>query len=151
MSYFGNFQDFVMSFTNYLSIQCLVQGNITKDHTINVIQSFITQIICRPLSNTKQFIRVASVVTNYYQVGVATIELSVLIELILIFKNEVNRNWSKIKAAMYIIYKCNFKKLIVHVEGIPKEIAINAEFRKKNMCSFSEYVIDRFPTQMDIL
>ncbi|KYN11753.1 hypothetical protein ALC57_16087 [Trachymyrmex cornetzi] len=90
MSYFGNFQDFVMSFTNYLSIQCLVQGNITKDHTINVIQSFITQIICRPLSNTKQFIRVAvrthinSVVTNYYQVGVATIELSVLIELILV-------------------------------------------------------------------
>ncbi|KYN45436.1 Nardilysin [Trachymyrmex septentrionalis] len=111
-----DFQDFVTSFTNYLSIQCLVQGNITKDRTIdtvNIIQSFITQIHCPFSTNTKS-IKVAilpqcihyklkninhkyvnSVVTNYYQIGVATTESSVLIELILMMMKESLRNYPR--------------------------------------------------------
>ncbi|KAG5328999.1 NRDC protein, partial [Acromyrmex heyeri] len=102
---FEDFQGFVKSFNNFLFIQCLVQGNITKDYTIKIILSFIRQINCLHLKNImQQFITVEiipkyksnyyklkninrtcvdSVVTNYYQIGVATIESSALIDLIL--------------------------------------------------------------------
>ncbi|KAG5330753.1 NRDC protein, partial [Acromyrmex heyeri] len=96
----------------FLSIECLVQGNITKDYTIDIIIPFIKQINCLNfMSITQQFTRVAvlckarhksnyyklkninrtcvdSVVTHYYQIGVATIESSALIDLILMIMKE---------------------------------------------------------------
>ncbi|KYN37994.1 Nardilysin [Trachymyrmex septentrionalis] len=85
--------------------QCLVQGNITKDFTIKIIQRFINKINYCPLRDADKLrligvieisegtsycklkninrTNVNSVVTNYYQVGIATIELSVLIQLML--------------------------------------------------------------------
>ncbi|XP_011067909.1 PREDICTED: nardilysin-like [Acromyrmex echinatior] len=109
---FEDFQGFVKSFNNFLSIECLVQGNIMKGCTIGIITSFITRINCFNFSNiTQQFIRVAvisklqsnyykiklkninrtcvdSVVTYYYQIGIATIESSALIDLILMIMKE---------------------------------------------------------------
>lgn len=99
-----NFRDFAKFFTDNLYIQCLVQGNITKDFTINIIQRFIKNINCGSLNNTiwpsgiteisrgtsycklKNINRtdVNSIVTNYYQVGIASNELSMLIELMLV-------------------------------------------------------------------
>ncbi|KAG5331266.1 NRDC protein, partial [Acromyrmex charruanus] len=106
---FEDFQSFV-KFFYFLSIECLVQGNITKDCTIDIIISFIKQINCLNFRNiTQQFTRVAiiprhksnyyklkninrtcvdSVVTHYYQIGVATIESSALIDLILMIIKE---------------------------------------------------------------
>jgi len=102
-----DFQLFVKSFNKFLYIQCLVQGNITKDCTIDIMKLFIAQINCHPfnISIMKQFAKVAiipqsrskyykmkninhtylnTLITNYYQIGVATIESSVLIELIFV-------------------------------------------------------------------
>ncbi|XP_018059060.1 PREDICTED: nardilysin-like [Atta colombica] len=105
-----DFQYFAKSFNNFFYIQCLVQGNITKDCTIDIMQFFIAQINCQHFNSiTNQFVRVAmipqrksnycklkninhtyvnSVITNYYQIGIATIESSVLIELILMIMKE---------------------------------------------------------------
>ncbi|KAG5331261.1 NRDC protein, partial [Acromyrmex charruanus] len=107
---FEDFQGFVKSFNDLLSVQCLVQGNITKDYTIDIIRSFITRINCLNFRNImQQFTKVAiipkhksnyyklkninrtcvdSVVTHYYQIGVATIESSALIDLILMIIKE---------------------------------------------------------------
>ncbi|KAG5329001.1 NRDC protein, partial [Acromyrmex heyeri] len=107
---FEDFQSFVKSFNDLLSVQCLVQGNITKDYTIDVITSFIKRINCFNFRNImQQFTKVAiipknksnyyklkninrtcvdSVVTHYYQIGVATIESSALIDLILMIMKE---------------------------------------------------------------
>ncbi|KYM76122.1 Nardilysin [Atta colombica] len=103
-----DFQDFIKSFTNNLYIQCLVQGNVTKDFTMSIIQQFIKKINCFSLNKEvlptevneipqgTSFLKlkninptnVNSVVTNYYQVGSASIELSVLIELMLMIMKE---------------------------------------------------------------
>jgi len=98
-----DFQDFVKSFTKRLYIQCLVQGNITPSAAINIVQQFIKTINCGSLdSNTIQQLRgiqiplgtsyykikninkldTISMISNYYQTGVTTIELSTLINLI---------------------------------------------------------------------
>jgi len=102
---FEKFKNFVSSFTDHLYIQCLVQGNITQDTVLRNVQQFISIINCRQLLlNMKPEMKVMqiplgaqycklknlnktdvnSVVTNYYQVGVATIELTVLIDLLIV-------------------------------------------------------------------
>jgi len=98
-----DFQDFVKSFTKRLYIQCLVQGNITPSAAINIVQQFIKTINCSSLHpNTIQQLRsiqiplgisyykikniskcdTTSTISNYYQAGITTIELSTLIRLI---------------------------------------------------------------------
>ncbi|XP_011050746.1 PREDICTED: nardilysin-like [Acromyrmex echinatior] len=97
---FKDFQGFVKSFTEHLYIQCLVQGNMTPSAAINTVEQFINTINCSPLHpNTIKQLRgtqiplgisyykikikdTTSLVTNYYQAGVTTIELSTLIHLI---------------------------------------------------------------------
>ncbi|XP_018350446.1 PREDICTED: nardilysin-like [Trachymyrmex septentrionalis] len=98
-----NFQDFVKSFTERLYIQCLVQGNMTSTVAIKTLQQYIKTINCRPLhSDTIQLrstqiplgtsyykikninkVDTISMVSNYYQTGINTIELSTLIHLII--------------------------------------------------------------------
>ncbi|KYM87526.1 Nardilysin, partial [Atta colombica] len=98
-----DFQDFVKSFTNCLYIQCLVQGNITPATAIKTVQQFIKIINCKPLhpDTIQQFkgtriplgisyykikninrLDAISMISNYYQIDVTTIELSTLINLI---------------------------------------------------------------------
>ena len=99
-----DFQDFVKSFTERLYIQCLVQGNMTSTVAIKTLQQFIKTINCRPLySDTIQLrstqiplgtsyykikninkLDTISMVSNYYQTGISTIELSTLIHLIIV-------------------------------------------------------------------
>ena len=99
-----DFQDFVKSFTERLYIQCLVQGNMTSTVAIKTLQQFIKTINCRPLhSDTIQLrstqiplgtsyykikninkVDTISMVSNYYQTGINTIELSTLIHLIIV-------------------------------------------------------------------
>lgn len=102
---FEEFQDFVKSFTDHLFIHCLVQGNMTQDAVIETVRQCIELINCDPLpSSTSPQTKVTriplgtyycklkninnidinSVVTNYYQAGDTSIELSVLIELLIV-------------------------------------------------------------------
>lgn len=101
---FKNFRNYAKLFTNSLYFQCLVQGNVTKYFTIKIIQQFINKINCDLLYNKPLPIgiikipqgtsycklkninrtNIHSVVRNYYQVDFATIELSVLIQLMLV-------------------------------------------------------------------
>ncbi|XP_011058862.1 PREDICTED: nardilysin-like [Acromyrmex echinatior] len=104
-----DFQDFVKSFTEHLYIQCLVQGNMTPSAAINTVQQFIKTINCSPLhpNSIQQFRSIqiplgisyykiknidkldeTSVIKNYYQAGVNTIELSTLIHLISYIMND---------------------------------------------------------------
>ncbi|XP_018306505.1 nardilysin-like [Mycetomoellerius zeteki] len=104
---FGEFTDFVKSFTQHLYIQCLIQSNITELDVIKNVGQFLKNIKCRPLiNNAFQQMRVTriplglnycklkiidksnssnskSVVTNYYQADVTSFELSMLIELMI--------------------------------------------------------------------
>ncbi|KYN41201.1 Nardilysin [Trachymyrmex septentrionalis] len=110
---FEEFQKFVKSFTDYLYIQCLVQGDMMKDLMIEALQNYIKKIKCSPLIfNTIPQTRITqiplgtsycklknmnkidtnSVITNYYQVGITSIELSILIDLIIIIMQEPIRN-----------------------------------------------------------
>jgi len=102
---FEEFREFVKFFTNHLYIQCLVQGNMTQDAAIETIRQCVEIINCGPLlSSMIPRMRVTqiplgtcycklkninkidanSVVTNYYQAGVTSIELSVLIDLMIV-------------------------------------------------------------------
>ncbi|KYN14390.1 Nardilysin [Trachymyrmex cornetzi] len=104
-----DFQDFVKSFTECLYIQCLMQGNITPTAAIKTLQQVIKTINYRPLHpNTIQQLRgtqiplgisyykiksinkfdTSSIITNYYQIGVTTIELSTLISLLIYIMND---------------------------------------------------------------
>ncbi|XP_011881239.1 PREDICTED: nardilysin isoform X2 [Vollenhovia emeryi] len=106
---FEEFRDFVKTFTDHMYIQCLVQGNMTQDTAIESIRQCIEIINCGPLlSSTMPQMRVTqiplgtwycklkninkidanSVVTNYYQAGVTSIELSVLIDLMIMIMEE---------------------------------------------------------------
>ncbi|KYN41293.1 Nardilysin [Trachymyrmex septentrionalis] len=126
---FKSFQDFVTSFKN-LYIQCLVEGNVTKDFTINIIQEFIKKINCGHLNNEiytvpinkiplgiSQFklknineTDVNSVITNYYQVGTATIELSVLIELMIMIMKESLMNHLRTQEKLSYV-SCDFRNI----------------------------------------
>ncbi|KYQ60244.1 Nardilysin [Trachymyrmex zeteki] len=125
-----NFRDFAKFFTDNLYIQCLVQGNITKDFTINIIQRFIKNINCGSLNNTiwpsgiteisrgtsycklKNINRtdVNSIVTNYYQVGIASNELSMLIELMLMIMKEPLMNQLRTQKQFNYV-SCNFRDI----------------------------------------
>ncbi|KAL6268113.1 hypothetical protein P5V15_001204 [Pogonomyrmex californicus] len=106
---FEEFQDFVKSFTNHLYLQCLVQGNMTQDTVIETIQQCMKIINYGPLlPNTIPQMRVIqiplgtcycklkninkidvnSVITNYYQAGITSIELLVLIDLLIMIMEE---------------------------------------------------------------
>lgn len=102
---FDEFQNFVKYLTNHVYIQCLVQGNMTEEDVIKNVHEFIKILKCGPvLPNTLPQIRVTqipigshcckvgnfnrtdmnSVITNYYQFGVASTKLLVIIELIIV-------------------------------------------------------------------
>ncbi|KAF7385820.1 hypothetical protein HZH66_011662 [Vespula vulgaris] len=106
---FNEFQTFIEQFTKHTYIQCLVQGNMTKENVIQNIQNCIDILKCGPLlSNTMPRLRVTklptgiqyckvknfnkmdvnSVVTNYYQSGISSIKLTVIIELLLMIMEE---------------------------------------------------------------
>ncbi|KAG5337867.1 NRDC protein, partial [Acromyrmex heyeri] len=124
-----DFRNFLKSFTNNLYFQCLVQGNVMKDSTISIIQQFIKKINCFSLSKQevlpteinyippctsyfklKNMNRndVNSIVTNYYQVG-TTIELSVLIQLMLIIMKESLMNLRIQEKFSYV--SCDFRDI----------------------------------------
>ncbi|XP_043259344.1 nardilysin-like isoform X2 [Colletes gigas] len=100
---FDEFQNFVKSFTDHIYIRCLAQGNKTKEDVIENVRDCIKALKCGPLlPNTMPYIRVNqvplginyckirnfnetdtnSVVVNYYQADVASVRLSVMIELL---------------------------------------------------------------------
>ncbi|XP_072762300.1 nardilysin [Anoplolepis gracilipes] len=106
---FQRFQDFIISFNNRLYIQCLVQGNMTQDAVIKNARKCIEIINCKsllpsmvPQARVMQIplgvnycklkninkTDVNSVVTNYYQAEVTSIELSVLIDLLIMIMEE---------------------------------------------------------------
>nr|KAF7408943.1 hypothetical protein H0235_013795 [Vespula pensylvanica] len=106
---FNEFQTFIEQFTKHTYIQCLVQGNMTKENVIQNIQNCIDILKCGPLlSNTMPRLRITklptgiqyckvknfnkmdvnSVVTNYYQSGISSIKLTVIIELLLMIMEE---------------------------------------------------------------
>ncbi|XP_011051509.1 PREDICTED: nardilysin-like [Acromyrmex echinatior] len=125
-----DFQDFVKSFTNNLYFQCLVQGNVTKDFTMNIIQRFIKKIKCSYLREQEVLLTteinyislrtsyfklknmnrndVNSIVTNYYQVG-TTIESSVLIQLMLMIMKESLMNLRIQEKFSYV--SCDFRDI----------------------------------------
>ncbi|XP_018405839.1 PREDICTED: nardilysin-like [Cyphomyrmex costatus] len=101
---FEEFQKFVKSFTDCLYIQCFVRGSILRDTVINAVKQYVKEINCSPLvlSATSQTeitqiplgtsycklknidkTDVNSVITNYYQVGIKSIELSALLDVII--------------------------------------------------------------------
>ena len=102
---FEEFQGFVKFFTNHLYIQCLVQGNLTQNAAIDTVHKCVKIINCGPLTSSMipqmrvfqipvgtsccklkniNKIDANSVITNYYQAGVESIELSVLIDLMIV-------------------------------------------------------------------
>ncbi|KYN41278.1 Nardilysin, partial [Trachymyrmex septentrionalis] len=128
-NYSRDFRNFVKSFTNNLYIQCLVQGNITKDFTIDIIQRFIKKIDCFALKKMKPVAiseihqctyyfklkninrtDVNSVVRNYYQVGTGTIELSVLIELLIMIMKESLMSYLRTQEKLSYV-SCDFRDI----------------------------------------
>ncbi|XP_018339275.1 PREDICTED: nardilysin-like [Trachymyrmex septentrionalis] len=128
---FISFQHFITSFTKNLYIQCLVEGNVTKDFTINIIQEFIKKINCDSLNLTPKILTVPineiprctshfklkninknvnSIVINYYQVGTATIELSVLIELMIMIMKESLMNYLQTQENLSYV-SCDFRDI----------------------------------------
>ena len=102
---YSQFLNFAKHFADHLYVQCLVQGNMTKEDTVTIITEGIKILKCGPLlPNTMPEFRVTqipvgaqccrvknfnssdanSVVTNYYQSDTASIKLSVIIELLLV-------------------------------------------------------------------
>lgn len=102
---FEKFRNFIKSFNERLYIQCLVQGNMTQNAVIENVRQYIETINCKPLLPSMipqirvmqiplgiQYCKVRninktdvnSVVTNHYQAGIMSIELSVLIDLLIV-------------------------------------------------------------------
>lgn len=100
---FEEFKNFVKYFTKHIYIQSLIQGNTTSDEIKNNVLKCFDILKCGPLlPNTLPRLRTMSlplgahycrfknfnstdsnsVVTNYYQSGLASIKLSVTIELL---------------------------------------------------------------------
>lgn len=105
---FEEFQSFVKYFTDHIYVQSLVQGNMTKGDAIKNVQECVKILKCDPLlPNTMPQIRIAqiqsgaqyckvrnfnstdvnSVVMNYYECGLASVKLLVLIEVIIVSEN----------------------------------------------------------------
>ncbi|KAI4479428.1 hypothetical protein M0804_011213 [Polistes exclamans] len=106
---FNEFKDFIEEFTKHTYIQCLVQGNMTKENVIKNVQNCIDILKCGPLlTNTMPQLRITklpvgiqyckvtnfnktdvnSVITNYYQSGELSVKLTVIIELLLMIMEE---------------------------------------------------------------
>ncbi|XP_046617809.1 nardilysin-like [Neodiprion virginianus] len=106
---FQQFQTFAKEFTRNIYIQCLVQGNITDEDVINHTRNCLEILQCQSLSpDTMPQLRVAqiplgvrccrvknfnttdtnSVVTNYYQSGIGSTKISVIIELLIMLMEE---------------------------------------------------------------
>ncbi|EFN65226.1 Nardilysin [Camponotus floridanus] len=106
---FEKFRNFITSFNERLFIQCLVQGNMTQDAVIENVRQYIEIINCKPLLPSMmpqiritqiplgtQYCKVRninktdvnSVVTNHYQAGTKSVELSVLIDLLIMIMEE---------------------------------------------------------------
>ncbi|KAG7214075.1 hypothetical protein KM043_001439 [Ampulex compressa] len=106
---FYQFQNFVKHFTDHIYIQCLVQGNMTERDVIKNVQNCVEILKCGPLlPNTMPQFRIVeipvgthyckvrnfnktdvnSVVTNYYQSGLASIKLTVIIDLLIMIMEE---------------------------------------------------------------
>lgn len=104
---FEGFQRFAKSFTDYLYIQYLVQGNMMQNTVIEIVQQFAKIINCSPLPsgyNPIQQIKIArlplgtsycklkninkldanSVVMQYYQADHMSIELLMLNKLMIV-------------------------------------------------------------------
>ncbi|XP_008547472.1 nardilysin [Microplitis demolitor] len=106
---FEEFKNFVKYFTKHIYIQSLIQGNTTSDEIKNNVLKCFDILKCGPLlPNTLPRLRTMSlplgahycrfknfnstdsnsVVTNYYQSGLASIKLSVTIELLTMIMEE---------------------------------------------------------------
>ncbi|XP_046670211.1 nardilysin [Homalodisca vitripennis] len=102
-------KNFISQYFEKLYIQCLIQGNISKHEAIEFGELVKNELACKPLSaNTVPIIRVNelpsgekhcvvqsfntqdtnSVVTNYYQSGLGTIQESCVIEFLLMMMEE---------------------------------------------------------------
>lgn len=100
---FNQFMNFSMHLTDHMYIQCLAQGNMTQEGVLENVFQCIEPLKCSSLlldqrprikvyeipcgvkcCKVKNFnpMDVNSVITNYYQSGLASIKLSVLIELL---------------------------------------------------------------------
>lgn len=119
---FNDLINFVKHLTDNMYIQCLVQGNMTQDDTLKNIFESIKPLKCGVLSpDNRPYIKVNeipigssyckvknfnrsdynSVITNYYQSGIASIKLSVIIELLMVSINRKNYNYKKKKTNWY--------------------------------------------------
>ncbi|XP_029044201.2 nardilysin [Osmia bicornis bicornis] len=106
---YEEFRNFIKYVTDHIYIQSLVQGNTKKEDVVKNVKEFVETLKCGPLlANTMPQIRVAqiplgsycckvqnfnktdvnSVVMNYYQSGITSIRLSVIIELIIMIMEE---------------------------------------------------------------
>ncbi|CAL7942606.1 unnamed protein product [Xylocopa violacea] len=106
---FHEFLNFVNHFTDHIYIKSLVQGNMTKEDAIKNVQEYVKTLKCGPLlPNTMPQIRVTqipigsyyckvrnfnstdvnSVVLNYYQSGISSVKLLVIIELLITIMEE---------------------------------------------------------------
>ncbi|XP_076653212.1 nardilysin [Halictus rubicundus] len=106
---FDEFENFAKHLTDHVNIRSLVQGNMTQDDVVKNVQSFVETLKCGPLlpdtmpqnritqipvgshvCKIRNFNKtdVNSVVTNYYQSGVMSIELSVIIKLLIMIMEE---------------------------------------------------------------
>ncbi|KAG5344915.1 NRDC protein, partial [Acromyrmex heyeri] len=127
---FEEFQHFVKSFTDQLYIQCLVQGNIMPDDAFVIIRECLEIINCGPLLNsTVQQMRVmqiplgisycklknidkmntTSIVTNYYQVDVSSLKLSVLLDLMMEIMFEKLHIWKINKTKLFKVASCDLE------------------------------------------
>ncbi|XP_018368702.1 PREDICTED: nardilysin-like [Trachymyrmex cornetzi] len=161
---FEEFQRFVKSFTDHLYIQCLVQGNITPDDALVIIQECLEVINCGPLlSSTVQQMRVVqiplgisycklknidemnttSVVTNYYQVDVASVQLSVLLDLMMEIMFEILHNLEIDKKQLFKVVSCDLD----YINGIlGYSITI---YTKANKCTI-EHMDQRIETFLQL-
>lgn len=145
---FEKFKNFVKSFTNHLYIQCLVQGNITQDAVIQNVQQFVKIINCEQLLPTMKLqmkvmqmplgshycklkninkTDVNSVVTNYYQIGIASIELTVLIDLLIVSKPKspcftVTLRFVRIQLLCSETYRFKINAMFTYKDRILREI-----------------------------
>lgn len=102
---FDQFKNFIKDFTKHLYISSLVQGNMTRDEVIKHSLKFFKTLQCGPMRrNTLPELRVVklplgsqccrvqnfndtdanSVVTNYYQSTLSSIEDTAIIETLLV-------------------------------------------------------------------
>jgi nardilysin len=106
---FDSVKKFAEQFVSNLYIKALIQGNVTKEHAIDVVNNFVSTLNCKPIDpNSYPKFRVCqipkgesfcvlesfntndsnSIITNYYQCGPFTIKDSVIIEILMLIIKE---------------------------------------------------------------